>query len=213
MLLWPFRNSYRTGVSPSSWFKWSSDLNDWFLRPLAVCQLTLKRVTTVCVSVCVSYTSPSVLHPSLFRPLASMFSIPRSPSVASSNPVFFLNSSCSHKLLHFLSHPWELVPCHSLTSYESKYKLRICVCVCVLRYQFLRVKSSIPLSYLSWTDKSRSSRFLFFILRLAFDSRQLLQRLHVVSPEQTEQNRSRITQIRSFVYVRPLTPTVITTLD
>ena len=41
----------------------------------------------------------------------------------------------------------------------------VCVCVCgkVLRYQFLRVKSFIPLSYLRWTDKSRSSQFLFFL--------------------------------------------------
>lgn len=167
---------------------------------------------SVCVCVCVLHfpvCPPSItVSPSRLHVLNT--SLPLCRVVQSR---FFLNSSCSHKLLHFLSHPWELVPCHSLTSYESKYKLRICVCVCVLRYQFLRVKSSIPLSYLSWTDKSRSSRFLFFILRLAFDSRQLLQRLHVVSPEQTEQNRSRITQIRSFVYVRPLTPTVITTLD
>lgn len=106
---------------------------------LTACQLILKHVITVFAFPLLPLLS-SIHHCFSF---ASVLSVSHSPMLWYP-ACFFQNSSCSHKRLHFLSLPWELVPCQSLKSYESKYKG---LCVRDLKEQFFRVKSFFPLIF------------------------------------------------------------------
>lgn len=106
---------------------WMLVWSEWLLSMicfslLSVCQLTLKRVTAACV----------FPHPSCLSHVRHCFLLVFSVSLSSVvlHILTLLNSPCSHKLLCFLSLPWELVPCHLLKSYKSKQKrpsLSLCV--------------------------------------------------------------------------------------
>lgn len=136
---------------------------------------------------------------------AFMFSISHSSLVF----FFFLNSSCSYKRLHFLSLPWELVACHSLKSYESKYN---CVCVCVgwvLRFSFSGSDNSF-LSHILGVQhtKVRFSAVQFFSF---FFRRLWLDLFHVSAPKWTVQTADIWAPVWSFVHSH-VTSIVITTV-